>query len=546
MAAVLALRKLERPEVATMLHDARPAIVLEAARAINDVPIESAMPQLATLVSDVNLLEPILLRALNANFRIGGEENAKAVSAFAARSDVSDVLRIEALAMLKEWDKPRGVDRVVGLWRPLPNRDLAMVQRAARPVLPGIVTSAPDAVRVAAIEVLKKVGVDDPLVLFKLATDEKLDPSASAAALGAMDELHDPKLAEAVDWALANGKGALRLRAIRLLPSRPDAEKRINAILASDSTSDQQAAITTLGSVNVTWAQQILAAQLDKLIAGKLPGEDELELLEATEKSANDAVKAKRKKFDDARPKDNQMANFRESLLGGDAAAGHKIFAERQDVSCVRCHKVNGTGGVAGPDLSSVATRHDRNYFLESIINPNAQIAPGFESVTVNVKAGHHYTGVVMAENDTEIVINAGDGATIHIEKKEVESFLQQGVEPDAAGYFQDAFEARSSRSGCVFVDFEEACPATTHSDSRIGRAAANRKKPLGLQSQGFVVSFSVSIRLSRRTERAIPRASKRLVPRTDLSRIPSAVCGLSFSLRATCFSLSPSSRLQR
>src|SRR5262249_36216581 len=150
---------------------------------------------------------------------------------------------------------------------------------------------------------------------------------------------------------------------------------------------------STLGGVNVTWAQQMLAAQLDKLIAGKLPGEDELELLEATEKSTNDAVKAKRKQFDDARPKNDQLASYHESLLGGDAAVGKKIFFERQDVSCVRCHKIAGTGGVAGPDLSSVATRHERSYFLESIINPNAQIAPGFESVSIKVKAGKNYAG---------------------------------------------------------------------------------------------------------------------------------------------------------
>ena len=431
MGAVIALRKLSRPEVSLFLHDASPAIVLEAARAINDAQIEAVQPELAALIADPKLAEPVLLRALNANFRLGAEANAKAVADFAARTDVSDVLRIEALQILKEWDHPRGIDRVVGIWRPFSpaTRDLSIVQKAARPVLPGIVTTAPDAVRVAAIEVLKKVGVDDPNVLFNLATNPRLDPSAAAAALVAMDELHDPRTNEAVDFALANGTGALRVRAIHLLPARPDAEAKLTALMASSSVPDQQAAIATLGTVNITWAQQLLAAQLDKLIAAKLPGELELELLEATEKSTNDAVKAKRKQFDESRPKDNVMANYAESLLGGDAEIGHRIFAERQDVSCVRCHKVAGAGGVVGPDLSGVASRHDRGYLLESIVNPNAQIAPGFESATVHLKAGHNYTGVVKSDSDAELVVDAGDGAVVHIDKKEIET-RTKGLSP--------------------------------------------------------------------------------------------------------------------
>lgn len=459
MAVCLVFRKAKRPEIAMFLHDASPAVVLEAARAINDEQIEAAQPQLAELIATPTLAEPVLLRSLNANFRLGGEANIKAVAEFAANKDASDVLRIEALQQLKEWDKPRGIDRVIGIWRPFTpaTRDLALVQKYTRPILPGIVTTAPDNVRVAAIEVLKKVGVDDPNVLFNLATSTQQDPAAAAAALGAMDELKDPKLTEAVDAAMANGKGALRSRAIHLLAARPDAEARFNALLKSDAIADQQAAIATLGGVSATWAQQLLGAQLDTLNAGKLRGEIELELLEATEKSTNDAVKAKRKTFDDARPKDNPLATYAESLVGGDASAGHKIFFERQDVSCVRCHKIAGTGGVAGPDLSSVATKHERSYFLESIVNPNAQIAPGFENVTVHVKAGRNYSGVVRSENEGEIVIDAGDGATIHIDKKEVGS-RTKGLSPMP----QDISKTLSKRDVRDLVEFLSTLKAPT------------------------------------------------------------------------------------
>src|SRR5205807_5286362 len=49
MGALLALRRLHRDDVAMFLNDASPAIVLEAARAINDEPINGGMPELAAL-----------------------------------------------------------------------------------------------------------------------------------------------------------------------------------------------------------------------------------------------------------------------------------------------------------------------------------------------------------------------------------------------------------------------------------------------------------------------------------------------------------------
>ena len=48
MAAALALRRLERPEISAFLGDPDPMIVLEKARTINDVPISGAMTELAS------------------------------------------------------------------------------------------------------------------------------------------------------------------------------------------------------------------------------------------------------------------------------------------------------------------------------------------------------------------------------------------------------------------------------------------------------------------------------------------------------------------
>src|SRR2546427_13283331 len=52
MAAVLALRRLEHFDAAVFLNDSDLAIVTEAARAINDLPIQAALPMFASKLEE--------------------------------------------------------------------------------------------------------------------------------------------------------------------------------------------------------------------------------------------------------------------------------------------------------------------------------------------------------------------------------------------------------------------------------------------------------------------------------------------------------------
>ncbi|HEY6166450.1 MAG TPA: PQQ-dependent sugar dehydrogenase, partial [Verrucomicrobiae bacterium] len=220
LAALLAMRRLEMPEVAMFLTDADPRLVLEAARAINDAPIEPAMPQLAALLSsvrssrgnetpsspaspsaslrtrEVSLVtstateEFTLRRAINANFRLGKIEHAQNLVAFAETTNAPEALRVEALSALGDWPEPSGRDRVVGLWRPLPKREARAASLPMRTALTGILKSAPGTVRIAAIEAAAKLQLTDAAPdLHALVADTAADAAVRIAALRALAAL---------------------------------------------------------------------------------------------------------------------------------------------------------------------------------------------------------------------------------------------------------------------------------------------------------------------------------------------------------------------
>jgi quinoprotein glucose dehydrogenase len=300
---------------------------------------------------------------------------------------------------------------VTGNWQPYSTgRDGAAADAAARKVLPGILRDAPDAVRAAAIVVAERIGTDDPDALFTLVANDKASGDVRAAALKAMAARNDPRLREAAAVGLASGRGPLRSESIRQQASLPDAVERFEKLLAGDDLADQQAVLSTLGNVEGKAVDEILLAWMDKLAAGGVPLELQLDLLDAAGRSKSSAVKEKVAAYNAARASADPLTKFRECLAGGDANAGRAIFTKRQDVSCQRCHTLDGKGGSMGPDIKGIGTRHDRAYLLESIVAPNKAIAPGFEASTIQLKNKTVHNGVVRGETDTEIqlVIESG------------------------------------------------------------------------------------------------------------------------------------------
>lgn len=78
--------------------------------------------------------------------------------------------------------------------------------------------------------------------------------------------------------------------------------------------------------------------------------------------------------------------------LTGDPQAGEVLFWGKGD--CGRCHQMGSRGGRIGPDLSHGSRHNDAAHLKQSIVDPNADITPGYAIITVTTRDNQTITGV--------------------------------------------------------------------------------------------------------------------------------------------------------
>lgn len=387
-AAVGALRRRHDPHLTNFLADASLRVRAEAVRAIYDeqlTPLFTALTRSVPRTADGGSapVDPILrdaisLRLANTQFQLGRPEDAAALAA--SLLDGSPAVRLESAALLAAWSNPSPRDHVTGLHHPLDGR-VAGKADTALPALSAIVSNETEA------------------------------PALRGEALRAMAALKAPQLASAVTAARRSSDNGLKKLADSLAPkaavtSLADLARR----LETGSVPEQQTALVELGKA--PGSETILAKSLDQLAAGTLRPELALDLKEAIAANGSAALKTRLAGIAAKQDAADPLAAYRDTLVGGDAVNGRKIFTENQALACQRCHSIQkGDGGEVGPLLGGIGSRQTREYLLESIVAPNARIAAGFENVVLTLKNGQEVSGTVKQETPEALqILSLEDG----------------------------------------------------------------------------------------------------------------------------------------
>lgn len=458
------------PQITNFLSDPEPRLVIAAGRAIHDVPISAGFPALAAFITKVDCPTNLMSRAIDAAFRLGSQQHAQMLANFAKRRDVPEWARSQALDALADWERPKPLDRVIGLWRPLlatrnagtnagtlpadlgrsASYEEAMalkrnVQPAKRaflrvadeildPSTPdenGIVVGGPPApalVQLAVIDTAVRLGTREASTpLFQRFTQTNTPPEVRRAIVGALAELKAAQSAEALRQALADPDPAMRSAAVPYLDRLEGADALgILRSLIQDAAIEPgkpqrpsagtlrlaQSAFKALRAQTGEDADALARAAFQRMQRGELPTELELDILTAADGRSDPQLRSALAERFNAGQVGAPIARWRATRFGGDASRGRDIFFNHPAVQCSRCHQAWGAGGTVGPKLDGVGKRLTRDDILESVVAPNAKIAAGFETAVLTLKDGRTLTGRVKNETSDSLILETTDGET--------------------------------------------------------------------------------------------------------------------------------------
>ena len=427
IAAVVALRRMHHPGVAKFLQDKEEYIVTEAARAINDDgSIEEALPALAALLETTSFEnEALVRRIINANLRVGGEAELDRLINYSSCFNCPVPLWAEAINTLSVWAKPSVLDRVDGRLRGPIERPVDMVKNKFSPVIPKLLSQDTPKIQVATLKAIGKLQIKElgTLVLNKLENSNQAE--VRIAALETLTDLNDPKIELALEKGLADSDPTVRSTALKILPRLDLPEESTVDLLASvlkqPGVEESQTALSVLGKLGSP-AVPILHEQLDRLVAGTLSPELELDLGQAITAQNNPELTEKLEAFRASRSPEDPIAEYRESLMGGNAQAGREVIRRNEAAQCSRCHAFGRYGGGnVGPDLIQIGAQLSREEILASLVAPSARIAPGYGMVTLTLKDDQKISGIVKEETAQHLVLQTTDAEPVKVPVSKIE-----------------------------------------------------------------------------------------------------------------------------
>ncbi|MFO0687830.1 MAG: hypothetical protein U0900_03930, partial [Myxococcota bacterium] len=339
-------------------------------------------------------------RAIGANVRLRSAAGATALARYAADERQLGSLRTLALEQLARYAEPPTRDLTMGFHRPLAKIERTVVAGVLQAEGRALIDSSLGA---RALEIASDYGVS-PLSDVELAALVASPTAAEAERGAALEALRARVVAQAgtkAGGAAASAAAEARRAATRAIEdpaptlrtagrdllAAVDPGEGLVSLLAAAATGpdagERQHAWRRLAGSTDPRARDAIRGAVAAWQAGELAEAEALDVLVAAQGLGDPELAATARALiagDGAAPVESR----RWALAGGDPVAGRRVFQTVGD--CQRCHgdpeapaEGAGHGGRIGPDLAGVAGR-GAGYVLESVLVPDARIAPGYAS----------------------------------------------------------------------------------------------------------------------------------------------------------------------
>lgn len=256
---------------------------------------------------------------------------------------------------------------------------------------------------------LKADASDARAAAVRVLSDERSDFADAEALLAAASQDQHPRVRTEAARGLSFFATPTAMEAVIAIASHP-------ADYWQDYTVQH-----ALGANEAVWSGSYLAGKLN----GVTPRSEEIigKVLSASKAGATalpflQTLLAQEKKPDEERNK--AMTGL--AGLSGDVNRGREVFVR----SCTACHRVgNGDGREFGPNLAGVAKRLSRVKIVESVLDPNAEVAEKYRATLIVTTEGLPVSGLVVSETDDAVEIHDGK-AVRKIAKSDIEERVVQ------------------------------------------------------------------------------------------------------------------------
>ncbi|MFT5129431.1 MAG: quinoprotein glucose dehydrogenase, partial [Rhodothermales bacterium] len=446
VAAVQALRRTGgHRQLISFLTDESAQVVADTVRAIYDEATPTsvaATPQ--TLPAVAALLAPnrslaINVRAIAANRRIASIDAARRIANILDLPDVDDRVRIEALYALESWTEGSALDPVDGRYFPVSAGDPSALKAVVGMPIWRLTQETNPAVSERAIALLKRIPPSpEELERVTALTLDRQRPNGIRIGWLQWLRAQAPEQFEAAAIRLlADPLPALRTAAAGALGDARLGTDALDAyVIRSLETSrdvpERQQAISIIPRLQN--GTRILSDLLDSLIAGSLAPEIQLDVIAAATFVAKDhpGISGKLKHYHSMLEKSDPLSRYGAALSGGDIARGKNVFHTNALAQCSKCHALNLADKQVGPSLEGIGQRKERAYLLQSIVDPQAVIVPGYGFIVITLTDGSTVSGTLLSEAKTDITVQLPNGETTTIKQSTIRSSTEPvGTMPD-------------------------------------------------------------------------------------------------------------------
>jgi putative membrane-bound dehydrogenase-like protein len=276
-------------------------------------------------------------------------------------------------------------------------------------------------------------------VLIKFVVKPDAPASLIREALPFIPANHRALKIEFLDKLLASGDADVRRIVLQLLRERPanESQPRLLRFLANETSLDLKLeAVLGLSLSNADSGivlgmlaygdQPLLRREALRSLRHEKASNNGIAELEAvaandpTSRELIDRIAGKKP----IRPAPTETAAWLKRLEGpADPEAGRRIFFHPSGPGCFKCHRIGDRGGQAGPDLTAVGGSMTRERIVESILNPNKEVAPMFTPWTLLMADGTTKVGLFVGgtNRNTQAFVDA-NGQQFEVRPEDIEN----------------------------------------------------------------------------------------------------------------------------